>query len=340
MTMIFKRFSPRQLRFAAVLCLSVLSAVPGAFATAKVEVFQATAPVADRSEAAQGVAFQSALRTVLVRVTGRRTAGDDPALAPLVSNARRYVQQYRSAPDNQLWVAFDSAAIERWLTQNNQPLWGRDRPVTYLWVGVQSGAQGGTLLTAEDQSELKTSIDAAASVRGIPVMWPNTADLQRNRVDYSSVAGGSPAALVDLAKRAGADGVLIGRASNLTAAASVRWTLQYQDRSSEFSGPFDGVNRTADLYASLFAASGALAPVDIEVSGVSELRDYAAVETYLESLSFITHVDVVDLNHDVVRFRLTTRGGADTLQRALTLSGRLTAEAAGEDGVQRFKVRR
>jgi len=47
---------------------------------------------------------------------------DDPALAPLVGNARRYVQQYRGAPDGQVWVSFDGPAIERWLTQNDQPL--------------------------------------------------------------------------------------------------------------------------------------------------------------------------------------------------------------------------
>ena len=52
-------------------------------------------PLADRTEAAQTEAFQTAMKTVLVRVTGRRSAEDDPALAPLVANARRYVQQYR-----------------------------------------------------------------------------------------------------------------------------------------------------------------------------------------------------------------------------------------------------
>ena len=93
-------------------------------------MYQAMTPVAERSEAAQTAAFQNAMKTVLIRVTGRRNADEDPALSPLVSNARRYVQQYRPAPDGQLWVTFDGAAIERWLTQNGQPLWGHERPTT------------------------------------------------------------------------------------------------------------------------------------------------------------------------------------------------------------------
>ena len=91
--------------------------------------------IAGRCEGTDNAPFQAAMKTVLVRVTGRRYADEDPALAPLVSNARRYVQQYRAAPDNQLWVAFDGPAIERWLTQNGQPLWGHERPATLVLVG-------------------------------------------------------------------------------------------------------------------------------------------------------------------------------------------------------------
>ena len=75
----------------------------------------------------------------------------------------------------------------------------------------------------------------------------------------------------------GAEGALIGRASNATGDAGVRWTYLFQDRSSEFSGgPCEGVNRAADTYAGIFAVSGSLAPVDIEVTGVSDLKAICA----------------------------------------------------------------
>ena len=94
------------------------------------------------------------------------------------------------------------------------------------------------------------------------------------------------------------------------------------------------------MYAGLFAASGGLVPVNIEVSGVNDLRDFAGLESYLESLTFISHVSVESLSGDTVRFRLSTRGGVDSLQRALSLNGRLTPAAAGENGIQRFQLRR
>ncbi len=331
----------RYLRPLALLCLSlaVFCAADAGAAMTRAELYQAKVPVADRSEASKPAAFEAALRVVLVRVTGRRTADEDAAFGPLLGNARRYVQQYRDTQDGQLWVSFDGAAIDRWLAQNNQPLWGRERPSTYVWLMVSAGAQAGSVITAEDTSDIKTAIDAAAYERGAPVIWPSAADLQRNHLDYATVASASAATLADIAHRNGGDATLIGRA-NAGAAGGVRWTFLYQDRSSEFSGtPAEGINRAADTYASLFAVSGAAAPAVIEVQGVNSLADYAYVQSYLESLAFISHVGVEGLSGNVVRFRLTTRGGAEALKNALPLSGRLQPQSTGEDGIQRFDLR-
>jgi hypothetical protein len=308
-----------------------LVAAAGATGMTRIEVFQATVPVADRSDAAQTAAFQAALRVALVRATGRRTADEEAVFAPLIGSARRYVQQYRSAPDNQLWVAFDGTAIERWLTQNGQPLWGRDRPSTLVWLTVQSGGQSSAALSVDDTSELKTAVDAVAELRGIPLVWPSA----------DSVAAG-PAAVnpVDLARRLGAEGVLIGRASAPVAIAAVHWTLMFQERTQEFTGLAEGIGHTADLYASLYAASGSVAQMEIDVSGVGDLQDYAAAQSYLESLNFITHVGVEALTGDTIRFLLTMRGGIEPLQRAVALNGRLQSLPAGENGIHRFQLRR
>jgi uncharacterized protein len=319
--------------------LAVLYPADAGFALSRAELYQATTPAPDRSETGQNDAFQTAMKTVLVRVTGRRSAEEDPALAPLIANARRYVQQYRGAADSQLWVSFDGPAIERWLTQNGQPLWGHERPSTFVLLAAQTGPQSGTVITADSTSELKAAIDATAALRGVPLVWPSSADLQRSRLDYAAVSGGAPATLVESTRRASGEGVLVGRANGTSDVANVRWTLLFQDRSSEFSGPLEGVNRAADLYAELFAASGNVAPVDIEVSGVADLRDYASVQTYLESLTFISRVSVAALTGNSIRFRLTTRGGVQSLRRALSLNGPLLPIAPGDAGLLRFELR-
>ncbi len=329
MAQLFGKRYRRYLPLAVILGFAAAAGLGGtASGLTRVDLYQAQVPVEGRSEAAQSAAFQAALRIVLVRVTGRRTADEETVFAPLVTNARRYVQQFRTAQDGQLWVSFDGAAIERWLTQNGQPLWGHERPSTLVWLSVSSGAAANIVVSADDSSELKDAIDATALLRGIPLVWPPAAS--------ANAAGSVPA---EIARRMGAEGVLSGRANGTTAEAAVRWTLQYQDRSSEFAGALDGVNRAADLYAGLFAANGTLAPVDIEVSGVTDLRQYANVQNYLESSSFITHVGVLALTADAVRFRLTTRGGIESLTQALSLTGKLQPLPAGDNGLHRFQLR-
>jgi len=65
---------------------------------------------------------------------------------------------------------------------------------------------------------------------------------------------------------------------------------------------------------------------------VNNLTDYAYVQSYLESLAIISHVGVESLSGNVVRFRLTTRGGAEALHNALPLSGRLQLQAPERTG--------
>jgi hypothetical protein len=330
-------------RCLALLCFALALCVPleASRAATRAELYQATVPITDRSEAAQGAAFESAMRIVLVRVTGRRTAGEDPALAALVHGARRYVQQYRSAADGMLWVSFDGPAIERWLTQNSQPLWGHTRPATAVFLAVPGGAQGGTVLTQTDTSELKGAVDAAASARGVPLIWPSAADLSRDHLEYAAVSAASAGTLAEAAHRLGAEGVLVGKAANAGAAAPVRWSFTFKDKAIEFTADAgEGPNRVADLYGEIFVASGAVAPVDLEVTGIRELKDYAQVQTYLESIALVTHVGVEELGGETVHFRLTARGGADALKQMIALDGHLQPVAAGDNGILRFQLRR
>ena len=80
---------------------TLFAPVPGIGATS-MDLYQAAVPAPDRSEAALSAAFSSALKVVLVRVTGRRGVAQDPAFSPLISNARRYMQQYRAGTGNQI----------------------------------------------------------------------------------------------------------------------------------------------------------------------------------------------------------------------------------------------
>jgi len=261
-----------------------------AFGLTRIEVYQATAPVSDRSEAAQTAAFKAALKIVLIRVTARRTADEEAVFAPLVNNARAAMfSQYRSAPDDQFvggvrrfWPS--NAGLLRMANRYGAAIGLRPS----FGLSVQAGAQAVKVLTADDTSELK-----GPSMPPPPcAVFPDMAERGgRRRGDRCHGPFRRPISGIAWALRACSSGAQT-MSRRLPACAG---RCFFQDRSSEFSGAVEGVNRAADLYAGLFAASGSLAPVDIEVGGVADLRDYANVQGYLESLTFITHVSVAGL---------------------------------------------
>ena len=328
------------LKLLAMLVLTsaaLLSPVLGSGATS-VDLYQAAVPAPDRSEAALSAAFSSALKVVLGRVTGRRAVAQDPAFSLLITNARRYMQQYRAGTGNQIWVAFDGPSLERWLAQNGQPLWGKERPATLMWVGVPNNKGSGDFLTREDGSELKRAMEQEAAGRGVPLIWPTLSDVQRSGMTYAALVQGPATAFTDTAKRLGADGVLVGRAADARGATTVRWVFLFQGRSSEFSGSLEGVNRAADVYAGIYAASGESSAVNIEVSGVADLQTYAGVQGYLESLTQISRVSVLGFDNDTLRLRLVARGGIEPLQRVLGQDGRLQPAAGGPAGVPRYRL--
>lgn len=79
---------------------------------AQTGAYEATVTLSANTERGRAEAFAEAMRQVLVQATGRAGAPDEPGLAPLVRDAARYVQQYRTVPGGLMYVGFDARRIE------------------------------------------------------------------------------------------------------------------------------------------------------------------------------------------------------------------------------------
>lgn len=286
------------------------------------QLFEATVPLTDRSEAGQTAALQEAMRQVLVRVTGQRSASFEPVLAPLVNDAHRYVQQFRVVGTDQFFAGFDGAKLERAIVAAGQPLWGHERPGTLVWLAIEDGARG-SIVDAQSDSELKRAVERSAALRGLPLIWPSSA----GTATFADIWNGSHESLRTSADHFAADAVLVGRAGRSTAGSwQVRWTLLYGNESSAWRGSADeGPHGAADTFAGVFAAGGTQgdAAIIITVSGIHDLGSYARVTSYLESLTLIRALGVDELSGDTVIYRAQVRGDAARLARAIDLGDRL-----------------
>ena len=115
-----------------------------------------TVPAADPTAAAQ-----DAMRVELVRLTGRREAVTDPALAPIVDVARQYVQIERSTTSGQIQVLFDAAALRAAIEATGRTIWDLNRPL--LWISLP-------VVDATTDRLLRGRLASAAEERGLPVV--------------------------------------------------------------------------------------------------------------------------------------------------------------------------
>jgi hypothetical protein len=322
-------------RIAAVLLLlGGALAWPATGCAAAVDGLYEGAVAGDMTETGREAAAAEALRLVAVRVTGRRSAATDPALAPLYADAPRLVQTFRSGAAGQVVVAFDPETLDAQLGKAGQRVWGRERPAT-LVVLVSTAAGAPARLLAPAAAALRKELATAAQLRGLPLVWPAGLPTGAEELRYQDALAGRLEPLVDLARQYGAEGVLLGRVGAAGAAGPL-WS--YSGSAGEVAPAgtgADAVQDLADRYGGLLAAppagAGRLLAV---VRGIRDLSSYAAAFAALGAVPNVRAVTLEEAGPTTLRFRVAFDGDAEGLRRALQESPRLQLDdapaAAGE----------
>ena len=310
---------------AALACVLLLAApVP---AVADVSVYQATVPLKGSTAADRSAAFGEALKSAVVRASGRRDAGSNATIVAAASDTTRYVQQYSTTPDRMLKVGFDAKAMDRLLQQAGLPLWPLERPVTQVLLVTASAAGGARAIVEGERIAERAEVERAARDRGLPISWP------RETVDAAAVramvAGGAEGATAS----AGSRPVLAGVASG----GSVSWRFVQPGQTATAAGTLhDGVNLAADSLAARYAppSTRGMSSITVRVGGMEGVRAYAGLLEYLKSLSLVRNVDVEQMADGVVTLKLAVRGDLDLLRRIAEMDDRLQSGDPGgaEDG--------
>ena len=259
-----------------------------------------------------------AMRAAIVRATGDRRAADDPIYQPLIADADRYVQIRRPATANSLArITLDSAAIERAIDKLGRPRWVSERPVV---LGVILSAPRGA-----DPAEVREALDMAAEQRGLPLRL-SSASAAGLRADSAP----SAAALLEAARRAGADMALIGEADG----TDWQWTLVDASASTVFPGDVTaGVEGTADVLAlaSQSILSQPLAITRLRVTELASLKEHLATERSLAGLIGVKQVEVVEVGSRTAVFEVHSAGGERVLIEALKGNAKLVRDGASRD---------
>jgi hypothetical protein len=310
----------------ALIAVILLSLVRTAAAARVEDLYEATVPVAGASPEAAQAAFADALRRVLVKVSGRASIGEDPAVQAALGDPAALVQQYRRDGAGGLWTQFEAAALRRRLGSAGVPIWGDDRPLTVVWLAYEAGGERDVLGSAGPDGALPAALRrdllGAAAARGVPVALPLRDAREVSALGYADLWGESGNAVVRASARYAADAVLLGRARLAgTSPGEVRWTLMLGDERMEWRGTVaDGPRGLAERLSQRLAATmapAATGPVRLAVSGVGSLRQYGQLLTYLQGLDVIGSLGLGYVAGETMVFDLQLRGDREQLTRAL-----------------------
>lgn len=321
-----------------ILCLLCVLA-PAALAVRVDNLYSAEVPLGSGSRAQQN-AFDAALAQVLVKVTGRRDIAASSVVASNFGDASRFVQQYRTNPDGQIWVLFDEVALRRELDNLGESVWGIERPTTLVWLVLDEGFGQRRMLAsvpedpvgvepplpdaaADPRDELvREQLLGTADARGLPLILPLVDTQEMMTVSLSDVWGGFTESLVGASSRYGSDAILVGRARSAAFdQTSVRWTLLLDDERFDWDGDIaSGPNDVADFFAARLATSvGSSSQIVLSVEAVDSLDAYGRLSVYLAELDLVEEISVDRVNDNRVVFSLKVRGDADRLMRSIAL---------------------
>ncbi len=330
---------------------SVLGALPSRAAVFP-ELYAVTVTPAPEAIDRRAAAIRLGMSQLLTRVTGRLDARFHPDLLPLIESAETHMRSYNPLDRERVRVEFIPSRVDQWLETQGWPVWGAERPMTLLWVAVDSGwgerailstrlADPATLPDERTSPEMLELLQAvaeelrlAADERGLPITLPSMDRLDAESLSFVDVWGGFDERIARASGRYPVEAHLAVRVSVGEPGYDVRSTLVHEESTRVVTSRNlrDGLDWLANDFAAEFSMAGGLRSFPLTVLDIASLADYGEVMTYLEALSVLDGVEVEALGGRVLDVRLTTRSEEDVLRRVLALDGVLLPVGAGDDG--------
>ncbi|WP_409522591.1 DUF2066 domain-containing protein [Nitrincola sp. MINF-07-Sa-05] len=176
--------------------------------------------------------LQEALAQVLIRISGQRDVTNREAARFLLSDAGRFLQQFRFAPlavpdsqgmTNELEIVFDGRSLTEEMRELGMPVVEAVRPRVLLWLAQE---QGGRRDFVDSSDELIQSLQQAARQRGLPLFLPILDLTDQQALPVDDLWGFFSAPIQQASARYGADLVMSARvigAGNTTQIQASLW---------------------------------------------------------------------------------------------------------------------
>lgn len=329
--------------------LILLSLTCGSHAAEVDNLYQASTPVSSRDAQERVALMPQLLQQVMLKVVGNKALLETAALAPVLSEAEQYTQQYEyrrtniaaadlTQPDQlSLTLRFDPAAVNRALTELELPIWGSNRPDILIWAVIETNGETSILGLETAPMGVFRPLSQAADQRGLPILMP-LMDLQdQSALTISDLKQSNQAAIDSASDRYGADIVMTAVVKFDGDEAKVSWSANgagvsdnWQSQGNVQDAFAAGIGHLADKLALQYGQrvdnGGEVQRLTLQIKDVLSYADFTRLMAYLEQLEVISDIRVINLGAQQLDLDIAFRGSLDVLQRTLSVGSLLIEE--------------
>ena len=323
----------------------LLTGASSAWATEVGGLYKASVPVKDRSDAERRHASAEGFVQVLVRASGDSGIGQQEAVVTAIGSVDKYILQYGYAtrdgesgePQPVLNIDFDGGAITEFLRRYGLPLWGTNRPPLLIWMAWEQELDR-DLVSAEANPGAHQILQQEAARRGVALAFPAFDSEDRTLVTIGDVWGLFPEPVLAASARYQTQSVLMARVKETASAIQInalfylegqKYTIDISEADSAraLHQLLDQVVDRMGAHYALVTSSLGRQQLLLNVEGVENLQDFAALTQYLDSVLAISLYRMHALQADHAEFQLTLETGLDALRQVFRVDGRLVPSA-------------
>ena len=288
---------------------------------------------------------QEGLTQVIRRLSGRGEFADNPVIAAAIRRPDNYYSEYSYSgietllqdeeeivPSQVIRISFEPNLVSKLLRDAGLLVWGSNRPNVLLWIALGDGHKR-ELLNETGADEFNIELKQQAQLRGLPVYYPLW-DLEDTASLSLAEIWGSFLDRIDRASsRYQPDTILTARlqqessglwSANWNVNLEGRWRMNEVDIGTKQQLAISMIAQIAEEFSRRYAVDSSQKHLLMTIEGINNVESYARASHYLESLSPIVEVNVVSVEDDLVRYRLSAEGRLDQLVGVIELDERMT----------------
>ncbi|PKH56868.1 DUF2066 domain-containing protein [Shewanella sp. Choline-02u-19] len=328
-----------------LMIFALFASIPPLVTAAEVsKLDESLVAVESRANNLRSQAIKQAFKEVVLKNTGTRSALSHPDVVKQLASASSLMTQYGYQElDGELFIQvnFDHKRLISLLRQAGLPVWGRQRPLTLVWL-VEDVEDDKSILSDASSSTTRDAFNTQSANRGVPLVFPLMDLDDAMQVGVNDIRGQFTDNVANASLRYQSNYFIMATIEPQGAVLRYQMALYPRERADDASqltplisanGEVSTVEQAvtaitaaaSEYYVGQYAIadSGEKLTAKVAFTDVSQMKQLVEIEKYLNQLSAIKTVSVARIEGMTVEFNVALFGNEDDLHRLMKLDPRI-----------------